>query len=209
MIISNIFSIGSSDPLLVGIHKFRYSMYGTTKNIIDISKYDDCMEYDRFDIHSSAIGIYDKQYDLLGCGRIVFPDDDRVLPFQEHCKLSQMVLDILDLNICCEISRVIVKQSISSMFLRKIVLASIIKAAFEISKENNIKYCFMVLEPLFIRLLERFFDIKLTTIGDSINLWGIRTPCMISVDYLEKNITKLESVLSFNLDEVLSCEFGK
>lgn len=170
-------------------------------------------EYDSRSVQSLIrhrhTGIY------IGVVRLILPEPGRPeapLPLERHCGLnlakSHPLLAALPRQAVGEISRF----SVSKTFRRRIAEEGLI---YGVSRENgevhhrfdrrllpyitlgliaafirmcavhDIRYCYAVMEPTLLRLLNRY-GIEFSTLGEAIDYRGVRVPAFITASNLEK-----------------------
>ena len=197
-------------------YQIRYQVYCMETGFEDPGEFTDGNEKDSHDGNSAHFVVRDPANgNWIAAMRLVLAGDGR-LPSESMCNLEPVPQDSSKRRQAVEFSRLCVVESHrrhnrdrslvriidgKSGQLSKTVphprypeiLLSFIRATFAWSRENDVRYCYFLINRALARTLKRL-NLQLTPVGDSCEHRGVRTPYLVDLRLSEQRMLEKLSV---------------
>lgn len=198
--------------ILDKIHRFRYRVYEEMGWMDASPDGKDGIETDIYDNYCNQFAILNANGEICCTMRLIY-NSPVGYPTEEYLAPNQIPQQ-LDRSKLAEMSRIFIDPRYRNMRETRIFIISIVKSlAYEKIKEHGIEYCYGLLEPSFIKLVN-IFKIPYEPICDLKQVYNkLKYPSILSVKDLEKLNPQLEKywethkkVSVFHLDTKLKPE---
>lgn len=199
------------------IFALRYEVYCIECGYLSPEQFQNGLESDEYDVHSSHFTAHDLGDDVVGSLRIVQPSDTQCFPFERYCKALFKDNALPPRNECGEVSRLVVRKnyrrrtgdSLSGIVDRvearrhsargdesndrrssgPQILLGLYREAYRHSLRAGIRYWYAAMEKPLARALARF-EFVFTPIGMETDYYGPVTPYMADLRELEIRVGK-------------------
>ncbi|WP_428739540.1 acyl-homoserine-lactone synthase [Sulfurimonas sp.] len=178
----------TNEEILDKVHRFRYKVmheeFGWIRNA------NDKKERDIYDDYCEQFAILNANQEICASMRLIHHSPIGY-PTEDFLDLSQTQFQY-DREKLSEMSRIFIDSKYRNMRDTKIFISSIVKSlAYEKIKEYGIEYCYGMMEPKFIKLVN-MFKIPYKPIADLHLSYGrFRQPSMMYVKELEEQNPQL------------------
>lgn len=198
------------------ILNLRYEVFCKETSYINKDLFTDCKEVDQYDANSIHIASFNQDDFILGAARLVRPLPGQKFPFENHCQTFQFIRPPARSE-TAEISRLIVAKKLrgrrsdslqgisvahvetnSESILNfpgtgisgnEIILLSMFREMYKVSKINGIRYWYAAMDTALSRTLARA-GFEFISIGRQANYYGAVTPYLADLRELEYTLKR-------------------
>jgi len=185
-------------------YRIRYQVYCRETGFEDSKNFSTGKEKDKYDIHSIHFATHDSTSgQWIAAMRLVLAHEGRV-PSESFCNLEPLPKILMKRRRLIEFSRLCVLESYrchnhdrclglkvidgKSEEVQKTtpgprypeILLGFVQATFAWSRENNVRFCYFLINRALARMLQRL-NIDLKPVGDSCEHKGVRTPFLVDL----------------------------
>lgn len=207
----------SSNELKQEVYKLRYQIYCLEKGFLSPSI--EGMEYDEYDAHSSHYLIRHRESgSYMATTRLILPDTkypEKLLPLETYSQIDNTeLLKTIPRSNLAELSRFCVSKQFRRRANEKNLLVTndvdesylarrekgssahltlaLFACAIKMSSEHNIHYWCAIIEPALKRVFSTLgiYFVEVGPLMTSTHYYGMRTPCIIKVDDLLRDVAE-------------------
>lgn len=203
--------LGRDVTLMNRIFELRFQVYCLECGFLAANNYPERREVDERDPNAAHFGTFDLRDELVGCVRLVRPDEFQTFPFQSHCRTLVEGVVLPEPSQAAEISRLMVTpeyrrrrgDSLASTTLQKgpmdaahemrskspQILLSLFRQMYAFSLKQNIRYLYAAMErPLARAMAGMNFGFR--QIGPSTDYYGPVAPYLCDLREFEALLGK-------------------
>ncbi|NOY72865.1 MAG: PEP-CTERM/exosortase system-associated acyltransferase [Gammaproteobacteria bacterium] len=217
---------GKDSSLAEANMRLRYQVWCLENDYFDFSDFDESMECDEYDSRSVYAVVSNKNHHInIATTRIILHDKNKPqekFPVEQFPMLRRHDRDYL-LNVPREKVGEISRFCVSKSFRRRAgekesthgitpgrdsshpsgkrnysqITLGLFRGVFSICLQYNLEHLYALMEPALLRIIRRY-GVHFTPIGPCVNYYGIRQPCLLSIDSArEKAKTTSKEIYDF------------